>query len=215
MIITFLWIVYAIMLFTTFIVTSNRTKILQKTVITLLRKIDLNDNELIENSRANILAENAKRNDMILILNEYGIYFMNLGLTENEIVRFKTKSYNGYENGNTRWVIWINDFIIGERVRVYPGCEHIFHLKCSQLWLEIEGICPVWSNTPQDLSHTDLINPIAMEPNSNVIADILSTNNLNLAPAPLQIPFNLGDNEMPLNQNFDENNLREPLLRQI
>ena len=97
--------------------------------MTLLRKIDQNDHELIENSRANILAENAKRNDIIQILNEYGIYFMNYGLTENEIVRFKTKTFKGTENGNTRRVICINDFIAGERVRVYPGCDHIFHLK--------------------------------------------------------------------------------------
>eukprot|EP00345_Euplotes_harpa_P005676 CAMPEP_0168318544 /NCGR_PEP_ID=MMETSP0213-20121227/540_1 /TAXON_ID=151035 /ORGANISM="Euplotes harpa, Strain FSP1.4" /LENGTH=62 /DNA_ID=CAMNT_0008319627 /DNA_START=620 /DNA_END=808 /DNA_ORIENTATION=- len=62
----------------------------------------MNDNELLENSRANILAENTKRNDMIQILNEYGIYFMNYGLTENEITRFKTKSYQGDYSGNVR-----------------------------------------------------------------------------------------------------------------
>ena len=86
MVITFLWIIYAVMLFASYLVTSNRTKALQKNIITLLRKIDFEDNELIENSRANIQAENMKRNDMIQILNEYGIYFMNYGLTETQIV---------------------------------------------------------------------------------------------------------------------------------
>lgn len=68
---------------------------MQRNVITLLRKIDFNDNELLENSRANIQSENAKRNDMIQILNEYGIFFMNYGLTENEIIRFPTTQYKG------------------------------------------------------------------------------------------------------------------------
>ena len=71
-------------------------------MITLLRKVDFNDNELLENSRANIQSENAKRNDMIQILNEYGIYFMNYGLTEAEISKFDTRSFKGNENGNTR-----------------------------------------------------------------------------------------------------------------
>lgn len=75
---------------------------MQRNVITLLRKVDFNDNELLENSRANIQAENAKRNDMIKILNEYGIFFMNYGLTENEIFRFKTKTYKGEDGNNTR-----------------------------------------------------------------------------------------------------------------
>lgn len=83
------------MLFATYLVTASRTKSLQRNVITLLRKIDFNDNELLENSRANIQSENAKRNDMIQILNEYGIFFMNYGLTENEIIRFPTAQYKG------------------------------------------------------------------------------------------------------------------------
>lgn len=144
MIITFLWIIYAVMLFATYWVTYNRTRSMQKNIISLLRKIDFNDNELFENSRANLQIENSKRNDMIQILNEYGIYFMNYGLTQNEIVRFETQQYLGDMHGNTRWVIWINSFGLGERVRVYPGCGHLFHLKWSQLWLEIEGTCPIW-----------------------------------------------------------------------
>mmetsp|Transcript_6738 Transcript_6738/g.5877 ORF Transcript_6738/g.5877 Transcript_6738/m.5877 type:complete len:122 (-) Transcript_6738:324-689(-) len=121
MVLTFLWIIYAVMLFATYLVTSNKTKTLQKNIITLLRKIDFEDNELLENSRANIQTENMKRNDMINILNDYGIYFMNYGLTEQEITRFKTMPYKGSHNGNTRCVICINDFVVGERVRVYPG----------------------------------------------------------------------------------------------
>eukprot|EP00344_Euplotes_crassus_P007236 CAMPEP_0196996480 /NCGR_PEP_ID=MMETSP1380-20130617/2342_1 /TAXON_ID=5936 /ORGANISM="Euplotes crassus, Strain CT5" /LENGTH=128 /DNA_ID=CAMNT_0042412451 /DNA_START=479 /DNA_END=865 /DNA_ORIENTATION=- len=127
------------MLFATYLVTASKTKALQKNIITLLRKIDFEDNELLENSRANIMNENSKRNEMIQILNEYGIYFMNYGLTDNEIVRFKTIPYSSPSHLDTRCVICINDFLVGERVRVYPGCNHVFHLKCSQLWLEIEG----------------------------------------------------------------------------
>jgi hypothetical protein len=217
MIVTFLWIIYAIMLFATYWVTSNRTKTLQRNVITLLRKIDFNDNELLENSRANIQSENAKRNDMIQILNEYGIYFMNYGLTENEITRFKTRSYKGTENGNTRCVIWINDFHPGERVRVYPGCEHIYHLKCSQLWLEIEGTCPICFNTPKDLTPpADQVYQTIDPGNGQLLSimDILSSSNNPNMSSPLQIPFNQGDQEIPRrqNENLLDNNLREPLL---
>lgn len=154
---------------------------------------------------------------MIQILNEYGIYFMNYGLTENEITRFKTRTYKGQDNGNTRCVICINDFNIGERVREYPGCGHIFHLKCSQLWLEIEGTCPVCFNTPKDLMappDSNAVVPIGDQLIS--VTDIISSSNNPNLSAPLQVPFNPGDQEGLRRPNGDnnDNNLREPLLGQ-
>ena len=154
---------------------------------------------------------------MIQILNEYGIYFMNYGLTETQIVWFKTMPYKNENDGNSRWVICINDFVINERVRIYPGWNHIFHLKCSQLWLEIEGICPVCSNTPKDLPPPpenvyQSLNPL----NDRVVSitDIFSSENnqvflnapQNILPAPVNPLTRVLNNENP------DNNLREPLL---
>lgn len=213
-IITFLWIIYTILLIATYCVTSNRTRVLQKNIITLLRKIDFEDNELLENSRANIQAENAKRNDMIQILNEYGIYFMNYGLTQNEIIRFETKQYVGDLDGNTRCVICINDFKIGERVRVYPGCNHLFHLKCSQLWLEIEGICPICFTTPQlkPINSNEIVFPIN---NQYIpISEVLSTNFSSLDNASGQDDHNAVPQQLNIN-NPMINNMREPLLARV
>ena len=147
------------------------------------------------------------------------LYFKYYGLTENEITKFKTRSFQGTENGNTRWVICINDFVLGERVRIYPGCDHIFHLKCSQLWLEIEGIWPVCSNTPKDLSSSSLNNSLnPMNDQMVLIMDILNANNLNHQNIQ-QVAINNGDAEFNRrqNENFndDNNNLREPLLGNI
>jgi hypothetical protein len=197
-------------------VTSNRTRTLQKNIITLLRKIDFHDNELLENSRANIQNENAKRNDMIQILNDYGIYFMNYGLTEGEIFRFKTMNYKGSANGNTRCVICINDFVIGERLRIYPGCEHVFHLKCSQLWLEIEATCPICFNTPRELPPPPdniykSLNP--MNDNDVCLANIFGNQNLiNNQDLPPQVRMNQVMQDVLRIPGLDDNNLREPLL---
>jgi len=45
------------------------------------------------------------------------------------------------------------------------------------------------------------------------IMDIISNTNMNMAPSP-QIPFNLGDQEIPrrVNENLEDNSLRVPLL---
>lgn len=120
-------------------------------------------------------------------------------------------------------MICINDFHFGERVRIYPGCDHIFHLKCSQLWLEIEGTCPVCFNTPKDLPLSNdqiyqSLNP--MNDQLVIMADFFgAANNLN-QNSPAQMQFNA--REQPDRRDTEEseegdrnrrnNELREPLI---
>lgn len=45
--------------------------------------------------------------------------------------------------GLSRCNICLKDFVEHERVKRFPReCDHIFHIKCLEVWLKIEASCP-------------------------------------------------------------------------
>jgi hypothetical protein len=44
--------------------------------------------------------------------------------------------------GVVRCSVCVADFCTGDRLKQFPGCNHIFHIRCLDLWLSIEGKCP-------------------------------------------------------------------------
>lgn len=102
------------------------------------------DNELYENARANVQEENQRRQETIKTLNEYGLYFMQRGLNSQEFQKIKIISYKPIHGdmGFTRCSICLNDFHVKEKLKSFPGCDHIYHIKCLDIWLNIEPTCP-------------------------------------------------------------------------
>jgi hypothetical protein len=56
---------------------------MKRIILQLLRKMNINefDSDLFENAKANIEEENQRRLETIKTLNEYGLYFIQRGLT--------------------------------------------------------------------------------------------------------------------------------------
>jgi hypothetical protein len=44
--------------------------------------------------------------------------------------------------GFSRCSICLNDFLVNEKLKQFPGCEHLYHIKCLDLWMSIEPNCP-------------------------------------------------------------------------
>ncbi|XAR58836.1 hypothetical protein NMG60_11014400 [Bertholletia excelsa] len=42
----------------------------------------------------------------------------------------------------TECAICLGEFVEGEKVRVLPGCRHVFHVKCIDKWLASHSSCP-------------------------------------------------------------------------
>ena len=44
--------------------------------------------------------------------------------------------------GVVRCSICFFDYKNGDRLKQYPCCEHVFHIRCLDLWLSFEARCP-------------------------------------------------------------------------
>ncbi|CDW85966.1 zinc c3hc4 type domain-containing protein [Stylonychia lemnae] len=102
------------------------------------------DNEIIENARANVQEEAQKRLETIKTLNEYGIYYMLRGIQQAEFMKIKTINYRQIHEtiGFSRCSICLNDFELNKKVKQFPKCEHLYHINCLDLWMNIEANCP-------------------------------------------------------------------------
>ena len=150
LIVTYIWIIAYVLLLALTALTYYRGIVMKRSLVAFLRKIDFEDNDLFESTRTNIMEENQRRRELIRILNEYGIYFLFFGLTQGEITWMEIVNVKRAHitRGFSRCTICLHDYAVGERVRLFPGCGHVYHLKCSQLWLEIEGSCPICLRAP-------------------------------------------------------------------
>ncbi|XP_022843026.1 RING-H2 finger protein ATL78-like [Olea europaea var. sylvestris] len=69
----------------------------------------------------------------------------NTGIKKKTLKTFPIISYTGDLNLpglNTECAICLSDFATGERVRVLPKCNHGFHVRCIDKWLNSHSSCP-------------------------------------------------------------------------
>ncbi|KAG8383773.1 hypothetical protein BUALT_Bualt04G0048600 [Buddleja alternifolia] len=69
----------------------------------------------------------------------------NTGVKKKALKTFPTISYATdlkLPGLDTECVICLSDFITGERVRVLPKCNHGFHVRCIDKWLNSHSSCP-------------------------------------------------------------------------
>lgn len=106
------------------------------------------DNETFEDIRLVIRQEAQKWSESLKTLHAYGIFYTQRGLTPKEYTQaigviknipFK-RSYA--DMGFSRCNICFVDFTIGEKIKQFPRCEHLFHNKCLDLWLTLDSSCP-------------------------------------------------------------------------
>lgn len=49
--------------------------------------------------------------------------------------------------GFTRCTLCLSDFMVNEKVKQFPGCDHLFHIKCLELWSTVDPRCPTCLRT--------------------------------------------------------------------
>lgn len=69
----------------------------------------------------------------------------NTGVKKKALKTFPTVSYSADLNLpglDTECVICLSDFAAGDRVRLLPKCNHGFHVRCIDKWLNSHSSCP-------------------------------------------------------------------------
>ncbi|XP_073301880.1 RING-H2 finger protein ATL78-like [Primulina huaijiensis] len=69
----------------------------------------------------------------------------NTGVKKQELKTFPTMNYTSdlkLPGSDTECAICLSDFAVGERVRVLPVCNHGFHIRCIDKWLNSHSSCP-------------------------------------------------------------------------
>lgn len=128
--------------------------------------------DILENAIENVKDEINRRQDFVRTLNEYGIFLMQRGINNSilneqailqqqgnipqtlELIhqninqdfrKIKTMIFlDRYRDlGYGRCNVCLKDFNQYERVKRFPReCDHIFHIKCLEVWMKIEASCP-------------------------------------------------------------------------
>ncbi|XP_016459927.1 RING-H2 finger protein ATL78-like [Nicotiana tabacum] len=70
----------------------------------------------------------------------------NTGIKKNALKTFPVITYTteilNYPGVGTECVICLSEFGVGEKVKVLPKCNHGFHVKCIDKWLNSHSSCP-------------------------------------------------------------------------
>ena len=66
-----------------------------------------------------------------------------MGLQKPEFNKIKiiTYAWNMIDMGICRCSICFRDFASGDRLKEYPICNHVFHIKCLRIWMSFEAKC--------------------------------------------------------------------------
>mmetsp|Transcript_57580 Transcript_57580/g.79102 ORF Transcript_57580/g.79102 Transcript_57580/m.79102 type:complete len:85 (+) Transcript_57580:643-897(+) len=69
---------------------------------------------------------------------------MHYGLSPSEFQQIKVITYRDHfsDYGIVRCSICFNNFKKADRLKQFPNCNHIFHIRCLELWVNIEAKCP-------------------------------------------------------------------------
>ncbi|XP_055817867.1 RING-H2 finger protein ATL78-like [Solanum dulcamara] len=69
----------------------------------------------------------------------------NKGIKKKALKTFSVITYTNelkYSRLDSECVICLSEFIVGEKVKVLPKCNHGFHVKCIDKWLNSHSSCP-------------------------------------------------------------------------
>ncbi|XP_009780400.1 RING-H2 finger protein ATL78-like [Nicotiana sylvestris] len=69
----------------------------------------------------------------------------NTGIKKKALKTFLVITYTTelkHPGVDTECVICLSDFVAGEKVRVLPKCNHGFHVRCIDKWLNSHSSCP-------------------------------------------------------------------------
>ena len=79
------------------------------------------------------------------LLNEYGFFLILKGLGQYEFSKIKVITYRTVmaDYGVVRCQICFADFVNGDRLKQFPKCNDLFHIRCLELWLNFEAKCPM------------------------------------------------------------------------
>lgn len=106
------------------------------------------DQELFESAKQTLQEEALKKSGTIKTLNEWGLHYLQRGLNQNEFSHhsgsIRTVPYRQVygDLGFTRCNICLNDFQVGDKIKQFPQCDHMFHIRCLDLWVTVEPRCP-------------------------------------------------------------------------
>lgn len=107
---------------------------------------------------------------------------MQRGLNAQEFQKIKIITYRPIHGdmGFTRCSICLNDFHVKEKLKSFPGCDHLFHIKCLDIWLNIDPSCP--NCLKYYISQQNLLNETGSTENllSRVHPNTTATNNNNV-----------------------------------
>ncbi|CAH8392287.1 unnamed protein product [Eruca vesicaria subsp. sativa] len=66
----------------------------------------------------------------------------NKGIKKKALKMFPIIKYSPEINLGEECVICLSDFLVGERIRLLPKCNHGFHVQCIDKWLKQHTTCP-------------------------------------------------------------------------
>ncbi|XP_073281224.1 RING-H2 finger protein ATL78-like [Primulina huaijiensis] len=84
----------------------------------------------------------------------------NTGVKKKALKTFPTMSYTNdlkLPGLDTECAICLSDFAVGERVRVLPICNHGFHIRCIDKWLNSHSSCPTCRHCLVEICHKIVI----------------------------------------------------------
>ncbi|MDR3549724.1 MAG: RING finger domain-containing protein [Candidatus Pacebacteria bacterium] len=84
------------------------------------------------------------RAEALGFVEDYGILCFSRGLTRSEALLLPKKSIlpSDLYKGNTRCMVCLQEFAVGDKACELPNCHHIFHMLCIEAWLFREAECP-------------------------------------------------------------------------
>ncbi|EYU34708.1 hypothetical protein MIMGU_mgv1a018060mg [Erythranthe guttata] len=80
-----------------------------------------------------------------LLSNNNDINMVEMGMSNEDIEKlphFDFKRKNDMIKGSN-CAICLDIFDVGEKCRLLPPCEHVFHAECVDLWLLKSPFCPI------------------------------------------------------------------------
>ena len=83
-------------------------------------------------------------------LREYGIYNMlQQGMNPTDFIKMRVVTYRDsyVDHGIVRCFICFANYKEGDRLKMFPNCKHLCHIKCLELWMSFEAKCPECNKT--------------------------------------------------------------------